>query len=107
MRRIAGSFVILATLGGCTPQQRLAQGDWAPTTHSSGHTTVAGSSWPRDDANQLPTGPTADAPGWRRDSAGFQQPHLSTSVAPAPMQTAAKLPFATGSPASCAPVPLA
>jgi hypothetical protein len=83
--------MILAAFSGCTPQQRLAQGDWPPA-QSSSHTTVAGSSWGRDDAAQLPAGQSAEVPGWYSGTSGTtaQLPLAPLPAAPTPLQTTAK-----------------
>ena len=101
MRRIAGSFLILAAFSGCA-EDRLAQGDWAPGTRM-GRTTVAGSSWPRDDVAQLPAGQGSDMSGSRMGGTGV----VIGPQGPAPayqgaVQTAAKppAPFPAGYPAT-------
>ena len=103
MRRITGTFVMLAAFSsGCTQQSRVAQDDGSPA-YFRGQMTPGGSSWARNDVPQFQTEPSPDVPSLRNGAIGFvaaQQPQSAAT------QTAAKPSMPVGYASTGAPQPV-
>ncbi len=114
MRRIAGTFVMLAAFGGCAEPQHMTRSDRPVKNSQNQIATTAGASWSRPDGQYPPDVPPPDGSSVRNNgTSNFVASPFPPSGPPAefpPMQTTAKLPFqpnfAPGAPGSGTPLPL-
>jgi hypothetical protein len=110
MRRIAGTFVVLAAFSGCAPQARVAQGD-QPMMIFQNRMAQSGPSWqPRNDQLQADPTPAPEPPSPRNMANSFvvaQQNAGTLPMVSPPVQIASKPSFPQGVAGAAAPLPVA